>query len=256
MVIGFQLNEPSVDSMNPDIQGDSQVTTMLGYQATMTDWIRGSGGNAPAWIVLMSPGYGGNAIYPNAPNSGEIAPQQTFTAGAVNPLYGHTYTPVAGPNFGIDLHDYFLGVTGVDGKATDGRTPTGGQGSSIIHVDGSSFPSYPPTGLNRGQCQAQKACYLAPQAYYCSPAWANCPFFMNEWGWAPLDGTNSMTGGSDWVSDNMPEYIKAGICVAQEWIYNTSLSCDKFAAFPGTSADETGSNGWQDAANTFFSYPL
>jgi hypothetical protein len=250
MVIGFQLNEPSVDSMNPDIQGDSQVTTMLGYQATMTDWIRGSGGNAPAWIVLMSPGYGGNAIYANAPGSNQTT--QTFTSGAVNPLYGHTYTPVAGPNFGIDLHDYFLGVTG--GAATDGRTATGGQGSSIIHVDDSSFPSYPPTGLLRSQCQTQKGCYLAPQAYYCSPAYANCPFFMNEWGWVPVDGTNVMTGGSGWASDNMPEYISAGICVAQEWDYGTSQSSDKFAAFPGTSADGTGSNGWQNAANTFFSY--
>ncbi len=252
MVIGFQLNEPAVDTRDPDIQGNSQVTTMLGYQATMTDWIRGSGGNAPAWIVLMSAGYGGNAIYANAPGSGQHT--QTFTSGAVNPLYGHTYTPVAGPNFGIDLHDYFLGVTG--GLQTDGRNATGGQGSSIIHVDDSSFPSYPPTGLTSAECQIQKVCYLAPQAYYCSPDYANCPFFMNEWGWAPVDGTHSMTGGSEWVSDNMPEYVNAGICVAQEWDYNTSQSSDKFAAFPGTGADEVGENGWQDAANTFFGYTL
>jgi hypothetical protein len=247
VVAGFGINEPTPDYSN---RADWLVH-LLGQQATEVSWFREY---APAWIALLSCGFGATAPLPNAPGSGQ-GQAQWFTSAPASPLASQ------GGNFMLDLHDYFMATTlttrpDFDGRQANGQTDWTFQGGHQIRVDSTGYPAYPPVvdgvTMKRGTCQAQQRAFLAPYADYCAASYADVPLCVGEWGWVPEDGSTRFSGGPDYITDKQAAWASANAAVEMQWDFNLSRAHDPWAAHPGRGAAGADHDGWQTVTSDFF----
>jgi len=238
-VIGFELNE-----ITPDYTDQADwVVNLYSQQATMISWFRAY---ASDWIGVISSGFGASAPYANAPGSGQTS--QWFTTPGKNPF------SAAGGNFMLDMHDYLRCLS--TGQAQfDGREANGTTGSTVVQIDNTAYPAYPPVvngaSLPRSTCQSEFAAYLAPYVAYCGPWYANVPLMIGESGFVPLDGSTTFTSPELMAADKADAWADANAVVECQWDFNTNQSSDKWAAYPGPSAVGADANGWQSWTNTW-----
>lgn len=238
-VIGMGLNEITPD----DVHLDSWLTTLYRQQnSSMVRWMR-AGGHAPQWIADICSGSGASAPYPNAPGSGHSSSSnhQTFTRPGKR--------PITGGNFFLSIHDYLRCLSSKD-RAFDGRTALGLLGSTVVKVDDTSYPAYPPAGFTRAICTSEFKAYLAPYVAYCAPDYANVPLCVMESGFVPRDGGTTFTGATEMAHDKITVWTEANVAAVLEWDFSTNQSNDPFAAYPGSSAPGTNSDGWQKWTDT------
>jgi hypothetical protein len=256
VVMGFGINEPTPD----DTSQNNWVTTMVGEQVTLIDWVRASG-YAPQWIVSISAGASsGCAMLHNASGSGQTA--QTFTDASTSPA----------TNFMLEVHDPVkvpTTDTSVPGfPVNDGRNPTyGGLGSTVVQIGDTTYRGYPPniSGITRSDMQAMMAAWWANYEDYAQQA--DCPIFLAEGNWDPVVN-NSGPGGADgaaYITDKLALWYSLNPVPAMMsiWEYNTDQSTDDFAMRPGTTPGTGGGpngeivggtpDGWTFYADAFFS---
>jgi hypothetical protein len=136
-VIGFQVNEPTPDTMAVD----GWLNLLMAEQVIMINWFRAY---APSWIAIMSAGYGSNAILPNASGSGQTS--QTFTGAPANPLALSASTTVASGSNGAEPSTWAFSAPGTLSVASTSGFLSGGV--LILAASGSTAAVITYTGIS------------------------------------------------------------------------------------------------------------